>query len=83
MMTMMSENCIDKKESNKRTFNMRCLVDDREKKVKKAPFFSVINAPFNNMRTLKFKAKPTNALIATLSQCSASPSNNRLLPSAL
>ena len=37
-MMMMSENCIDKKENNKRSFNMRCLVDDREEKVPKKTF---------------------------------------------
>ena len=43
-------------------------------------FFSVsvkvvdITAPFNNMRTLKFKAQPTNAFFATVNQMFAGPS---------
>ena len=35
----------------------------------KAIFFWLeITAPFNNMRTLKFKAQPTNAFFATVNQ---------------
>ena len=30
--------------------------------------FFVITAPFNNMRTLTFKAQPTNAFFATVNQ---------------
>ena len=29
---------------------------------------SVLTAPFNNMRTIKFKAQPTNAFFATVNQ---------------
>ena len=40
-------------------------------------------APFNNMRTPKFKAQPTNAFFATVTSinCSAAPPSFRLLPS--
>ena len=31
-------------------------------------FCKVVSAPFNNMRTLKFKAQPTNAFFATVNQ---------------
>ena len=31
-------------------------------------FFARVTAPFNNMRTLKFKAQPTNAFFATVNQ---------------
>ena len=30
--------------------------------------FRIITAPFNNMRTPKFKAQPTNAFFATVNQ---------------
>ena len=33
-----------------------------------------ITAPFNNMRTLKFKAQPTNAFFATVNQMFAGSS---------
>ena len=33
-----------------------------------------VTAPFNNMRTLKFKAKPTNAFFATVNQLFGSSS---------
>ena len=36
--------------------------------------FKYLTAPFNNMRTLKFKAQPTNAFFATVNQIFASSS---------
>jgi len=30
--------------------------------------FPCLNAPFNDMRTLKFKGQPTNAFFATINQ---------------
>ena len=40
--------------------------------------FFFFTALFNNMRTLKFKAQPTNAFFATV-KCSAAPPSFRLL----
>ena len=34
----------------------------------------LLTAPFNNMRTLKFKAQPTNAFFATVNQMLAGSS---------
>ena len=34
----------------------------------------MLTAPFNNMRTLKFKAQPTNAFFATINQMFAGSS---------
>ena len=39
-------------------------------------------APFNNMRTLKFKGQPTNAFSLPSIRCLAAPPSFRLLPSA-
>ena len=36
--------------------------------------FRVLTAPFNNMRTLKFKAQPTNSFFATVNQMFAGSS---------
>ena len=36
--------------------------------------FHYINAPLNNMRTLKFEAQPTNAFFATVKQMFGGPS---------
>ena len=36
-------------------------------------------APFNNVRTLKFNAQPTNAFFATVNQMFGGPSSSRLL----
>ena len=41
-----------------------------------------ITAPFNNMRTLKFKAQPTNSFFATVNQMFGGSSSVLLLPSA-
>jgi len=35
---------------------------------------STLTAPFNNLRTLKFKAQPTNAFFATINQMFGSSS---------
>ena len=42
--------------------------------LRKVEFFKYITAPFNNMRTLKFKAQPTNAFFATVDQMCAGSS---------
>ena len=54
----------------------------RKSRTRRQCFHATITAPFNNMRTLKFKARPTNAFFATV-KCSAVPPSFRLLPSAV
>ena len=44
---------------------------------------SLVTAPFNNMRTLKFKAQSTNAFSLQSIKCSAAPPIFRLLPSTV
>ena len=65
-----------------RLFVGKCLFTKKKKQKEKEKKRSVwprrlssLTAPFNNMRTLKFKAQPTNVFLLPSIKCSVAPSN--------